>query len=124
MENTLKSIITNGLSLESVWSLIILMIVAFAIISIRNKLVAYADFRRVKNSSYISLGAKIRLPTTTGSVDGEILSITHSKVVIMTAETYEHIPISQFAASRKSLLIVPQPSTWHIDTDPEAETSS
>ncbi len=116
MEKTLTSILTNGLTLEAVWSLCILMMVAFAVLSIRNFLVAYLDYRRVKGSTYVSLGALIRLPTSTGSVDGEIVRIQLRKIVIKTEKTYEHIPISTFAASRKSILIVPQPSSWEDES--------
>ncbi len=109
MEETLKSIITGGITPESVWSLLILMLVFFAVMSIRGMIIAYIDYRRVKGSTYVSLGAKIRLPTSTGAVDGEIVRISRSKVVIQTATTFEHIPISTFAASRKSILIMPLP---------------
>lgn len=123
MENTIQSIVTNGLSLESVWSLVVLMIVAFLVIAIKNRLIAYADYRQLKSNRYIAQGAMVRLPTSTGAVDGEIMEISPSKVVVKTAQTFEHIPISQFARGRKSLLIVPQPSTW-CNQEPEMETSS
>lgn len=122
MENTLQSIITNGLSLESVWSLVVLMIVAFMVIAIKNRLTSYADYRTLKGNRYIAQGAMVRLPTSTGFVDGEIVEISPSKVVVKTLFTFEHIPVSQFARGRKSLLIVPQPSTWG-NQEPEAETS-
>jgi len=110
MEQTLMAVFENGLTPSLALSLLQILIVLFIVISIRNwmsNLVARRQaYRTLRSHKYLTEGCWVSLPTTTGTVDAQIIRITPLRVVLETNETFEHIPILQFFDSRKSILKV------------------
>ena len=109
MEKTMMQVFDTGLTPGLAWTLLQMLIVLFVVLSVRNWMSNFVArrlaYRTLRSHQYLTEGCWVRLPTSTGSVDGRITRVTPQRVVLKTEETFEHIPIMQFVNGRKSVLV-------------------
>jgi len=76
-----KDIVTGGLTLESVWLLILAIIIFMLVIAIKNRATRYVAYRWIKGNPRMGIGAWLRFGTSTGYIDGVVEEITPRNVV-------------------------------------------
>ena len=76
-----KDIVTGGLTLESVWLLLLGILVFMVVMTIKNRATKFIAYRWVKGNTRMGVGAWLRFGTSTGYIDGVIEEITPRNVV-------------------------------------------
>jgi hypothetical protein len=106
-----KDIITGGLTLESVWLLVLAILVFMIVIAIQGRARKYVAYKWVKGNPRMGIGAWLRFGTSTGYIDGVIEEITPRNVVTrlwdeQKAEfvAYRDDPILAFAGATRVIL--------------------
>lgn len=76
-----SGIITGGLTPESIWLLVLAVIVFMIVIAIQGRARKYVAYKWIKGNPRMGIGAWLRFGTSTGYIDGVIEEITPRNVV-------------------------------------------
>jgi len=68
----------------------------FIVLWIKNMIVSFVAWLKLKNSLYICLGTWVRIPTSDKYVDGQIQSANMTYIEIITKDTRIYIPTKTF----------------------------
>ncbi len=110
MEKVLGDVLTQGLTPALTLALLKLLLIFFIAMAIRNWIADFVNrrsaYRKLRRDEFITEGAWVSLPTTTGTVDAKIDRITPRKVVLLTKDknAWVHIPILKFVSNQVVLL--------------------
>jgi len=96
MDDITLKIFTSGITLESLVGIISLLVSVFFGMAIRKWIQRVIALRTFKNSIYIGIGTYIRIPTSTGHIDGEIIKVSSKRIVIETDVSYIYVPTVDF----------------------------
>lgn len=96
IEKPVEDIVTQGLTPETILSLLLAMLVIYIVMLIREFLVGLQAWRGFKHSLNLSLGTVVRMPTSTGYVDGKIIRANRKRIVIEMDDTIKFVPTKTF----------------------------
>ncbi len=73
-----------------------LMAVGYILIYLKSLIVSEFAYRSFRNSLNICINTWVRVPTTTGHVDGQIVEVDRKRIVVETEDTRLYIPTKTF----------------------------
>jgi len=88
-----EAFLTFGIGFTSVVSALIIKKIAE---SLAIKIVAWRDF---KNNLNISIGTRLRLSTSTGFIDGNIIQADYKRITVLCDEVKVFIPTKDFSST-------------------------
>jgi len=95
ISNPIQKLITS-IDWKLIGTIIQSAVAFFFVLWIKNFIVAFVAWLRLKNSLYICLGTWVRIPTSDKHVDGQIQSATMQYIEIVTKDTRIFIPTKTF----------------------------
>lgn len=104
MIETITQMIQDGLKLDLLFTLVQLMVAAYALMLVKAFIVNEVAWRSFKGSLNICMGTWVRTTTSKGHVDGQIVEANRKCIIIETTETRIHIPTKTFPDRDWSLL--------------------
>lgn len=79
MLDTIKTMLTEGVSLELIFNLVLTAVALFVVMIIKNKLESLMYWKKFKASDVVSFGTKISVGTANGSKQGVVSSESSRK---------------------------------------------
>lgn len=104
MDELIQDMLLHGLNVNAVFTLAILMLSFFIILSIKNLISGLIAFQSFRSSMHICIGVWIRINTTNGPVEGRIIDANRKQITIETCDAYVYIPTKSFPERDWTLL--------------------
>ena len=99
METTILNMIEGGLKPELVYTLLQLLLVAYFVMFLRNRIINELAWRQFKGSLVIGINTRVRLSTSSGHVDGKIISASRTSIKVETKDAIVYIPTKTFSST-------------------------
>ncbi len=96
MIETITQMVQDGLKLDLLFTLLQLMVAIYVLMLIKAFIVNEVAWRSFRSSLNICMGTWVRVSTTTGHVDGQIVEANRKCIIIKTDDTRIHIPTKTF----------------------------
>ena len=115
MDKIIQSLMTDGLNMEAIFQLVILMVVFFIVLYIKDLMERYSAYKSFCNNKTIGIGSWVRIPTSSGYIDGKVKEVDIKYIVIVCEEVKIMVSIKSFTTRDWSIV--------RIDKVPKKETN-
>jgi hypothetical protein len=99
MDKTILDMIEGGLKPELMFTLCQLLLAAYLVMFLRNRIINELAWRQFKCSLVIGINTRVRLATSSGHVDGQIISASRTSIKVETEDAIVYIPTKEFSST-------------------------
>jgi hypothetical protein len=106
MDDIVQNMLTSGITLDTIFDLLILIAVAFIVLWIRNIIMSYIYYWRFTGSIEISKDVVVREGTSVGHIDFCLSSVDRQNVILKSVDgCFKKIIPTKDASSREWIIV-------------------
>jgi len=117
MDKIIQDLMTNGLNIEAIFQLVMLMIVFFVILYIKDLMERYSAYKSFCNNKTIGIGSWVRIPTSSGYIDGKVKEVDIKYIIIECKEVKIMVSIKSFTTRDWSIVRIDKVPQKEINTN-------